>query len=240
MLLTSALLCARTVWSCGVIISELLSRRKPYYGKITNEVSSIIESVTVTVREESKKKRKANNNSDSADADAMPFHEDQLLGRPPKALVDLMRRCLSLTISARPSFSDAVEVLEELKQSLHSQSEDENEAAAAAPSPLPELEVKRPKRLAKRRAKPAVPPPQADEKPEQPAGSQAVVPTACMVLTPQQQPKVRRVVRRRNKVLLAPASASCAPTQDDDEEEQVVEDKENVKPLANRLKKMRL
>jgi hypothetical protein len=60
-----------------------------------------------------------------------------------------------------------------------------------------------------------------------------------MVLTPQQQPKVRRVVRRRNKVLLAPASASCAPTQDDDEE-QVVEDKENVKPLANRLKKMRL
>lgn len=228
------------VWSFGVIISELLSRRKPYYGKITNEVSSIIESVTVTVRDGSKKKRKANNNSDSADADAMPFHEDQLLGRPPKALVDLMRRCLSLTISARPSFSDAVEVLEELKQSLHSQSEDENEAAAAAaPSPLPELEVKRPKRLAKRRAKPAVPPPQADEKQEQPA-PQAVVPTACMVLTPQQQPKVRRVVRRRNKVLLAPASASCAPTQDDDEEEQVVEDKENVKPLANRLKKMRL
>lgn len=231
MLLTSALLCARTVWSFGVIISELLSRRKPYYGKITNEVSTIIESVTVTVRD-GPKKRKANN---SADTDAMPFHEDQLLGRPPKALVDLMRRCLSLTLSARPSFSDAVEVLEELKQSLHSQ----NEAAVAAPSPPPavELEVTRPKRLAKRRAKPAVALAPADGKQEQPA-PQAVVPTACVVLTPQ-QPKVRRAVRRRNKVLLAPASASCAPTQDDDEEE-VVEDKENVKPLANRLKKMRL
>jgi serine/threonine protein kinase len=220
------------VWSFGVIISELLSRRKPYYGKITNEVSTLIESVTVTVRD-GPKKRKANN---SADTDAMPFHEDQLLGRPPKALVDLMRRCLSLTLSARPSFSDAVEVLEELKQSLHGQSEDENEAAVAAPSPPPvvELEVTRPKRLAKRRAKPAVPPAQADGKQEQPA-PQAVVPTASVVLTPQQQPTVRRAVRRRNKVLLAPASASCTPTQDEEEV-----DKENVKPLANRLKKMRL
>jgi serine/threonine protein kinase len=87
------------VWSFGVILSELLSRRKPYYGKITNEVSGIIESVAVVVHDG--KKRRANR---SDDKDVMPFHEDQLLGQPPKQLLDLMRRCLSLTISARPSF----------------------------------------------------------------------------------------------------------------------------------------
>jgi hypothetical protein len=60
-----------------VILSELLSRKRPYHGKITNEVASIIENVTVAVRDV--KKRKAT----GRDAEVMPFLEQHLMGMRP-------------------------------------------------------------------------------------------------------------------------------------------------------------
>ena len=89
--------CGVTVWSFGVILSEMLSRRKPYHGKVTNEVANIVENVTVAVRDV--KKRKAN----GRDSEIMPVQEDHLLGKttsrpasPPLYLVstsaDLYRR----------------------------------------------------------------------------------------------------------------------------------------------------
>jgi hypothetical protein len=114
-----------------------------------------------------------------------------------------------------------VEVLEELQQSMPDVDVDG-----------PALVEKRPKRVAKRRAKPAAPaPPVVSPEPQQP------LPLTCTAA--KTQTTVRRVARRRNKG--APPSALCTKkAQNQDDEENEVQDKENVKPLANRLKKMRL
>ena len=111
-----------------------------------------------------------------------------------------------------------VEVLEELQRSLPEQATQQQQ---------PMQVEKRPKRVAKRRAKPLA---QDQQNPlpeeKQTAGGQVAKPEQ-RVLTPQ---RIKRVAKRRGKDITA---LVCTVADEDAEE-----DKENVKPLTNRLKKM--
>jgi hypothetical protein len=152
-----------------------------------------------------------------------------------------MKRCLSLSISARPSFrfssafasgledtrlsrssfiwrcSEVVEALEELKRSLP------EESATAVQQPM-ELE-KRPKRVAKRRFKPAQQ--QTEAQPEEAAATSTVVDNKPC--TP-----VRRVAKRRQVAPPTPTPSCAAGGQ----QKEANDDKENVKPLVRRLSQL--
>ena len=109
----------------------MLTRKKPYFGKLTNDVERMLDNKSLVtkyqkLRSKNKSKRGAKTYRDDDEGDegddddrkllveAMVSHsiETDVLGQPVQGLLSLFKNCLALNVTIRPDFEQIVSTLQ--------------------------------------------------------------------------------------------------------------------------------